>query len=101
MPSGLRKSVPLKITSAISPPRNAFADCSPKTHRMASEIFDFPHPFGPTIAATPGTKLRLVLSAKDLKPRAVKLLRYMTGLVLAYERVICKAKKHIILWSQT
>src|SRR5437660_1530729 len=38
MPSGLRPSVPLKITSAISPPRNAFADCSPSTQRMAAEI---------------------------------------------------------------
>ena len=60
-------------------PRNAFADCSPSTQRMASEIFDFPHPFGPTMAATPGTKFRVVLSAKDLKPRAVRLLRYMTS----------------------
>src|ERR1051325_11592876 len=77
MPSGLRKSVPLKMTSAISPPRSAFADCSPKTHRIASEIFDLPQPFGPTMAATPGTKFKVVLSAKDLKPRAVRLFKYM------------------------
>src|SRR5437868_14902135 len=76
-PSGLRKSVPLKMTSAISPPRSAFADCSPKTHRIASEMLLFPQPFGPTIAATPGTKLSVVLSAKDLKPRAVRLFKYM------------------------
>ena len=30
MPSGLRPSVPLKMTSAISPPRRALADCSPE-----------------------------------------------------------------------
>ena len=54
MPSGLRPSVPLKITSAISPPRKALADCSPSTQRMASETFDLPHPLGPTMAVTPG-----------------------------------------------
>ena len=54
MPSGLRPSVPLKITSAISPPRNALADCSPRTQRMASETFDLPQPLGPTMAVTPG-----------------------------------------------
>src|SRR2546423_4889569 len=77
IPMGRRPSVPLKMTSAIAPPRNALADCSPNTQRIASEIFDFPHPFGPTIAATPGTKLSVVLSAKDLKPRAVRLFKYM------------------------
>ncbi len=41
MPIGLRQSVPLKITSAISPPRNALADCSPSTQRMASRDVGF------------------------------------------------------------
>src|SRR3954471_7430453 len=77
MPSGLRPSVPLKMTSAISPPRKALADCSPSTQRMASEIFDLPQPFGPTMAETPGMKLSVVLSAKDLNPRAVRLFKYM------------------------
>src|SRR5438876_8779812 len=80
MPIGLRPSVPLKITSAISEPRSALADCSPNTHRMASETFDLPHPFGPTMQETPGRKFKVVLSANDLKPRTVKLLRYMTNL---------------------
>ena len=53
-PSGLRPSVPLKITSAISPPRKALADCSPSTQRIASDTFDLPHPLGPTMAVTPG-----------------------------------------------
>src|SRR5689334_18322243 len=79
MPTAARESVPLKMTSAISPPRRALADCSPSTQRIASEILDFPQPLGPTIAVTPGRKFRAVLSAKDLKPRAVKFLRYMTG----------------------
>ena len=70
-------SVPLKMTSAISPPRNALADCSPKTHRIASEIFDLPHPLGPTTAVMPGSKFRVVLSANDLNPMAFRLLRYI------------------------
>src|SRR5207237_8477330 len=77
MPSGLRPSVPLKMTSDISPPRKALADCSPKTQRMASETFDLPHPLGPTIAVTPGWKFKGVLSANDLNPSTVKFLRYM------------------------
>src|ERR1043165_544354 len=77
MPTGLRPSVPLNITSAISPPRSAFADCSPSTQRIASETLDLPHPLGPTIPVTPGSKLREVLSAKDLNPKTVKFLRYM------------------------
>ena len=70
-------SVPLKITSAISPPRKALADCSPSTHRMASEILDFPQPLGPTTAVIPGSKFRIVLSANDLNPTAFRLFRYM------------------------
>src|SRR5262245_2146850 len=78
MPRGLRPSVPLKITSAISLPRSALADCSPSTQRTASDTFDLPHPLGPTMAVTPGWKLREVLSAKDLKPRTVRFFRYMS-----------------------
>src|SRR6059036_3449995 len=60
-PSGLRVSVPLKMTSAISPPRNAFADCSPSTQRTASSTLDFPQPFGPTMAVTPSWKLKIAI----------------------------------------
>src|SRR5213082_551741 len=67
--SGLRESVPLKITSAISPPRSDLADCSPSTQRTASSRLDLPQPFGPTMAVTPSWKLKVVLSAKDLKPK--------------------------------
>ena len=77
MPIGLRPSVPVKITSAISPPRKALADCSPSTQRMASETLDLPQPLGPTMAVTPGWKFNAVLSAKDLKPKTVRFLRYM------------------------
>src|ERR1041385_3297873 len=92
MPSGLRESVPLKITSAISPPRNALADCSPSTQRIASATFDFPQPFGPTIAVMPGKKLSVVLSAKDLKPRTVKLFRYILDTEEKRKRRKSKAK---------
>src|SRR5688572_2728445 len=77
MPRGFRPSAPLKMTSHISPPRRALADCSPRTHLIASETFDLPQPLGPTMADTPGWKLRAVLSAKDLKPKTVKFFRYM------------------------
>src|SRR5687767_546854 len=80
IPNGLRPSVPLKMTSDISPPRSALADCSPRTHRMASDTLDLPQPFGPTMAETPGWKFRAVLSAKDLKPKTVKFFRYMITL---------------------
>src|SRR5256714_5362143 len=69
-PTGLRVSAPLKITSAISSPRRDLADCSPSAQRTASSTLDFPQPFGPTIAVTPSWKLKMVLSAKDLKPKS-------------------------------
>ncbi len=68
IPEGLRVSVPLKITSTILEPRNALADCSPRTQRMESEMLLFPHPFGPTTAEMPDSKASTVGSTKDLKP---------------------------------
>src|ERR1700709_147123 len=94
-PKGLRPSVPLKITSAISPPRRALADCSPRTQRMASETFDLPQPFGPTIAVTPGWKFRLVLLANDLKPKTVKFFKYMILLKKHHLQCRVKRKHHI------
>src|SRR5437762_12316196 len=78
-PMGLRVSLPLKITSAISSPRKDFADCSPSTQRTASSTFDFPQPFGPTIAVTPSLKLRTVLSANYLKPNSSSDCKCMVG----------------------
>ena len=65
---GGRVPVPLKITSAIRSPRSSRALCSPRTQLMASDKFDFPHPFGPTIPAIPSPISRRVRSAKDLNP---------------------------------
>src|SRR6266481_5774566 len=63
-------------SSALLPRRRVGA-CSPRTHRIASTTLDLPHPFGPTTAVTPGAKLTLVCSKKDLKPTRSRLLRRM------------------------
>ena len=68
--SGFRSTVPLKITSCIFPPRNDFADCSPKTQRTASATLLLPQPFGPTIQVTPSSNRMVVLSANDLNPKS-------------------------------
>src|SRR5437879_5876801 len=96
IPRGLRPSVPLKITSAISPPRRALADCSPSTQRIASDTFDLPHPLGPTIAVTPGWKFSAVLSAKDLNPRTVRFFKYMILAKITQLLVPRKGEKHHI-----
>ncbi len=77
IPRGLRFSVPLKMTSAISPPRRAFAEVSPRTQRIASTTLDFPQPLGPTMPVTPWANSKTVRSAKDLKPWISRVLRYM------------------------
>src|SRR5436305_1656656 len=78
-PTGLRVSVPLKMTSAISSPRSDLADCSPSTQRTASSTLDFPQPLGPTMAVMPSRKLRIVLSANDLKPSSSSDCRCIVG----------------------
>ena len=75
--SASRRLVPLKITSSISVPRSSFAERSPSTQRNASTTFDFPHPFGPTIAVVPGWNWNSTGSAKDLKPARVSFFRYI------------------------
>ena len=67
-PSGLRFSVPPKMTSSILLPRRALLRCSPMTQRMASEMLDFPEPLGPTMAVISFSNVSRVLSGKDLKP---------------------------------
>ena len=51
--TGRRFTVPWKIASSILAPRIAVGRCSPSTQRMASAMFDLPHPFGPTTAVIP------------------------------------------------
>lgn len=61
-----RVSEPEKIMSSVRFPRSNENDCSPNTQRMASVMFDFPDPFGPTIAVIVGAKLKLNFVAKVL-----------------------------------
>ncbi len=69
---------PAKITSSMACPRKFLALRSPKTHKTASEIFDFPLPFGPTIALMPGVSCITLLSANDLKPLKTSCFKYMS-----------------------
>jgi len=66
-PAGLN-SLPLKIKFTLLSVRKLFELCSPRTQRKASTIFDFPDPFGPTIALIPLGNCKIVLSANDLNP---------------------------------
>ena len=79
---GLRFWVPPKITSSILPPRRFLVDCSPMTQRMASAIFDFPLPLGPTTAVMAWSKVRRVFWGKDLNPCSSKALKYKGHLAI-------------------
>src|SRR3989441_4694886 len=68
MPKLRRVVEPLKMTSAISPPRRLLALCSPRIQRTASTMLLLPEPLGPTMAVMPSPKLKVVLSAKLLNP---------------------------------
>src|SRR5438128_2673849 len=68
MPSGCREADPAKITSSGLRALTALADCSPRTHNTASEIFDLPEPLGPTTTTMPGSSSVVVRAANDLNP---------------------------------
>src|ERR1700674_5901565 len=68
MPSGLRLSVPLKMTSSMVPPRSDLALCSPSTQVIASERLLLPQPLGPTMAVMPPASSTVTGSTNDLKP---------------------------------
>src|SRR5262245_46233489 len=65
------------MTSSIDFPRRWRADCSPMVQRIASTMFDLPHPFGPTTAVTSWSKTTTVLSTNDLKPQISTFLIFM------------------------
>src|SRR5215470_12197392 len=75
-PSAGRPDVPAKTTSSILPPRNGLTPCWPITQENASTTLDLPDPFGPTTQVIPGSKRSVVVEAKDLKPRSVRVFRY-------------------------
>src|SRR5919106_2782509 len=80
--TGRRAADPWKITSSIFPPRSSRADCSPSTHRTASDTLDLPQPLGPTMAVTPSSKVSVTPSAKDLKPESSSLVSFMRAFLL-------------------
>ena len=75
-PTACLPEEPEKITSSMAWPRSILALCSPRTHRIESEMFDLPLPFGPTTTLRPGSKTMAVRSAKDLNPLSVSDFRY-------------------------
>ncbi len=69
---------PLKIRSSVRFPRIDLRDCSPSTNRSASATFDFPEPFGPTIADTCAPNSKTLFRANDLKPDISRLFTRIT-----------------------
>src|SRR5690348_2283054 len=65
------------MTSSILPPLSNRADCSPSTQRTASDTLDLPQPLGPTMAVTPCSKVRVTVSANDLKPDSSSRVSFM------------------------
>jgi hypothetical protein len=70
-PAGLRRFVPLKITSCIDSPRSSLALLSPRTQRTASMMLDLPQPLGPTTPTSCPGSWKWVGSTKDLKPESL------------------------------
>src|SRR5215469_8466909 len=75
-PRAGRADVPANTTSSILPPRSDLAPCWPITQVNASTTLDLPEPLGPTTHVIPGSNLSVVVEAKDLKPRNVRVFRY-------------------------
>jgi len=67
-PSAARLGVPAKMTSSILPERIVRGPWAPSTQATASTMLDLPLPLGPTTTVTPGSKSKVVVSAKDLNP---------------------------------
>src|SRR3989344_7598943 len=81
-PMAGRLGVPAKIKSSIFAERKWLDSRSPKIHRIASVIFDFPDPFGPTIATMPGGNSRLVFWANDLNPNSSRQRNCIVGSIV-------------------
>src|SRR6056297_37193 len=78
-PVGPRVCDPLKITSDMSLPRRLLGLWLPKTHFIASTMFDFPEPLGPTMTVIPSGNSNRVRSAKLLKPASSSALSIQDG----------------------
>src|SRR5258708_6246289 len=78
------------MTSNICWLRRLLADISPRDQRIESAMFDFPHPFGPTIAVMPGSNSTRVLSANDLKPTISSRFNRITSISVPILFGLCK-----------
>ena len=78
-PSAGRLEVPAKMTSSILLERMVLLAWAPNTQATASTMLDLPDPLGPTTTVIPGSRSRVVVSAKDLKPLSVRDLRNTAG----------------------
>src|SRR3989344_4737132 len=70
-------AAPFHIRSSPRFPRMLLIDCSPRTKRNASATFDFPDPFGPTIAEIGELNSKPFFFAKDLNPESSIDFRYI------------------------
>ena len=87
---------PFQIRSSPFFPLMDFTDCSPRTNLNASATFDFPEPFGPTIAVTGVVNPIFVFLANDLKPIISSDFRYMALFYhplasIAFSAALCSA----------
>src|SRR6185503_6959718 len=64
-----RVSEPANRTSSGFSARSSCGESDPAAQTIASDTFDFPEPFGPTITPTPGSRRISTGSGNDLKPR--------------------------------
>ena len=62
-------AAPAKRTSSGFSARSSSGLSEPAAQRIASETFDLPEPFGPTMTPTPGSRRTSTGSGNDLKPR--------------------------------
>ena len=97
-PMAPRRAVPPNTTSSIFAPRRLLVDCSPSTQRIASEIFDFPLPFGPTIAVMPSENRMVVLSGNDLKPCNSSDFKYTQLPLIPHFTGTCRYKFYFIAY---
>src|SRR4029450_7177156 len=74
-PRAERLSGPGTMTSSIFWDRTELGACAPSAQPTASTTLDLPDPLGPTTTVTPGSRSSTVVSANDLKPFRVNVLR--------------------------
>ena len=66
-------------------PSKNIAEVSPMHHLMASTMFDFPQPLGPTIPVKPFSIAIEVFSTNDLKPINSRLLNFIKLVISVFQ----------------